>query len=134
MKKLLSIIVLSLLFSGNVYAKSVSGLIQDVTIDDVKSKLIDTHLDQGYDIEDETNNKITFVKEVKSFKIKILMSLLSDDVKTYERVMFNFSKKNDDVKIYYSLENFSGDEVLKLKSKSGLKLLQQWLYSWIKNF
>ena len=50
MKKVI-VAVLVMLFWCNVgHAQSVSALIQNATIDDVKSKLIDTHLDQGYDI------------------------------------------------------------------------------------
>ena len=133
MKKAIAIIILGLLWCNVGHAQSVSALIQNATIDDVKSKLIDTHLDQGYDIEEETNNKITFVKEVKGFTVSVLMGLLSDDVRTYQRDKFNFSKKDSGVKVYYSTELFSADKIVKLKGKSTLEVNQKWINTWVGN-
>ena len=65
MKKFLGIIFLVLLVSGNANAKTVKALIENVSIDDVKSKLIDIHLNQDYEIGEETSNKITFIKKRK---------------------------------------------------------------------
>ena len=135
MMKKISIILVMLFWCNVGHAQSVSALIQNATIDDVKSKLIDTHLDQGYDIEEETNNKITFVKEVKGFTVSVLMGLLSDDVRTYQRDKFNFSKKDSGVKVYYSTELFSADKIVKLKGKSTLEVNQKWINTWVgKNF
>ena len=62
MKKILGLIILSLFFYNSAFAKSASVVIPNSSVEDVKSKLIDTHLDQGYDIGQETNNRITFEK------------------------------------------------------------------------
>ena len=133
MKKLLGIVVLGLLFCNVGFAKSVSIMILNTSVEDVKSKLIDSHLNQGYDIGLETNNRITFEKEVTGLKVRLLMGFLSDDVKTFQRDKFNFSKKDNGVKVYYATELFSGDEVVKLDSNSNLKSNQKWLNGWVGN-
>ena len=63
--------------------------------DDKKSKLIEAHLDQGYDIEDETSNKITFTKEVKSILFRAMMGLLSNKNVTYSREAIQSIKKRE---------------------------------------
>ena len=121
------------MFCNVSFAKSVSIMIPNTSVEEVKSKLIDSHLDQGYDIGKETDNRIAFEKEVSGLKIRLLMGFLSDDVQTFQRDKFNFSKKDNGVKIYYSMELFSGDEIVKLDSDSTLKSNQKWLNAWVGN-
>ncbi|MDA9599982.1 hypothetical protein N9R96_00555 [Candidatus Pelagibacter sp.] len=133
MKKLSLYTFLVLMFCNVGFAKSVSIMIPNTSVEEVKSKLIDTHLDQGYDIGKETDNRIVFEKEVSGLKIRLLMGFLSDDVETFQRDKFNFSKKDNGVKVYYSMELFSGDEIVKLDSDSTLKSNQKWLNVWTGN-
>ena len=44
MKKILGLIILSLFFYNSAFAKSASVVIPNSSVEDVKSKLIDTHL------------------------------------------------------------------------------------------
>ena len=133
MKKLLAIIVLGLLWSGNVYAETVKALVEEVSIDNVKSKLIDIHLDQGYEIGEETSNKITFIKERKGGTLtNLLTAFVSDDVQSYERDSFNLSKRENGIVIYYKTEVFSGDKVFKLDSDELAKSMQKWLDGFVK--
>ena len=133
MKKLLAIIVLGLLWSGNVYAETVKALVEKVSIDNVKSKLIDIHLDQGYEIGEETSNKITFIKERKGGTLtNLLTAFVSDDVQSYERDSFNLSKRENGIVIYYKTEVFSGDKVFKLDSDELAKSMQKWLDGFVK--
>ena len=133
MKKILGLIVLSLFFYNSAFAKSASVVIPNSSVEDVKSKLIDTHLDQGYDIGQETNNRITFEKEVKGLKVRLLMGFLSDNVKTFQRDKFNFSKRDSGVKVFLSTELFSGEEVVKLESDATIKSNEEWLETWVSN-
>ena len=133
MKKAILILVLSLvLLTGNVYAKTVKALVENVSIDDVKSKLIDIHLDQGYEIGEETSNKITFIKERKGTLTNLLTAFVSDNVKSYDRDSFNLSKRDNGVVIYYKTEVFSGDEVFKLDSDKLADSMQEWLDGFVK--
>ena len=133
MKKLLAIVVLGLLWSGNVYAETVKALVEKVSIDNVKSKLIDIHLDQGYEIGEETSNKITFIKERKGGTLtNLLTAFVSDDVQSYERDSFNLSKRENGIVIYYKTEVFSGDKVFKLDSDELAKSMQKWLDGFVK--
>ena len=133
MKKLLAIIVLGLLWSGNVYAETVKALVEEVSIDNVKSKLIDIHLAQGSEIGEETSNKITFIKERKGGTLtNLLTAFVSDDVQSYERDSFNLSKRENGIVIYYKTEVFSGDKVFKLDSDELAKSMQKWLDGFVK--
>ena len=132
MKKLLGIVVLGLLLSGNAYAKTVKAIIENVSIDDVKSKLIDIHLNQDYEIDEETSNKITFIKQRKGMLKNLLTAFVSDDVTSYNRDSFNLSKRDNGVAIYYKTEVFSGDEVFKLDSDEVADSMQKWLNGFVK--
>ena len=48
---------------------------ENTDIDIVKSKLIDHHLEQGWDIYEETNNKISFSKKLEGFEGALVMWL-----------------------------------------------------------
>ena len=132
MKKLLGILVLGLLLSGNAYAMTVKALIENVSIDDVKSKLIDVHLNQDYEIGEETSNKITFIKKRKGMLKNLLTAFVSDDVTSYNRDIFNLSKRDNGVAVYYKKEIFSGDEVFKLDSDELANSMQKWLNGFVK--
>ncbi len=132
MKKFLGIIFLVLLVSGNANAKTVKALIENVSIDDVKSKLIDIHLNQDYEIGEETSNKITFIKKRKGMLKNLLTAFVSDDVTSYDRDIFNLSKRDNGVVVYYKTEVFSGDEVFKLDSDELADNMQKWLDGFVK--
>ncbi len=99
MKKFLGIIFLVLIIAGNANAKTVKALIENVSIDDVKSKLIDVHLNQDYEIGEETSNKITFIKKRKGMLKNLLTAFVSDDVTSYDRDIFNLSKRDNGVAV-----------------------------------
>ena len=132
MKKFLGIIFLVLIIAGNANAKTVKALIENVSIDDVKSKLIDVHLNQDYEIGEETSNKITFIKKRKGMLKNLLTAFVSDDVTSYDRDIFNLSKRDNGVVVYYKTEVFSGDEVFKLDSDELADNMQKWLDGFVK--
>ena len=132
MKKFLGIIFLVLIIAGNANAKTVKALIENVSIDDVKSKLIDIHLNQDYEIGEETSNKITFIKKRKGMLKNLLTAFVSDDVTSYDRDIFNLSKRDNGVAVYYKTEVFSGDEVFKLDSDELADNMQKWLDGFVK--
>ena len=132
MKKFLGIIFLVLIIAGNANAKTVKALIENVSIDDVKSKLIDVHLNQDYEIGEETSNKITFIKKRKGMLKNLLTAFVSDDVTSYDRDIFNLSKRDNGVAVYYKTEVFSGDEVFKLDSDELADSMQKWLDGFVK--
>ena len=132
MKKFLGIIFLVFIIAGNANAKTVKALIENVSIDDVKSKLIDVHLNQDYEIGEETSNKITFIKKRKGMLKNLLTAFVSDDVTSYDRDIFNLSKRDNGVAVYYKTEVFSGDEVFKLDSDELADSMQKWLDGFVK--
>src|SRR6056300_411952 len=120
MKKLLLTILFTLVLCGGASAKTIKAEIKSVSMDDVKSKLIDIHLNQDYEIDEETSNKITFIKKRKGIMKNLLTAFVSDNVNSYNRDIFNLSKRNDGIVIYYKKEIFSGDEIFKLDSDGEL--------------
>ena len=102
-------------------------------MDDVKSKLIDIHLNQDYEIDEDTSNKITFIKKRKGIMKNLLTAFVSDNVNSYNKDIFNLSKRSDGVVIYYKKEVISGDEVFKLDSDGELgDSMQKWLEGFVK--
>ena len=61
------------------------------------------------------------------------MGFLSDNVKTFQRDKFNFSKRDSSVKVFLSTELFSGEEVVKLESDATIKSNEEWLETWVSN-
>ena len=133
MKKLLLTILFTLVLCGGASAKTVKAEIKSVSMDDVKSKLIDIHLNQDYEIDEETSSKITFIKKRKGIMKNLLTAFVSDNVNSYNRDIFNLSKRNDGIVIYYKKEIFSGDEIFKLDSDGELgDNMQKWLDGFVK--
>ena len=76
MKKLFLTILFTLILSGAVNAKIIKVEIKNVSMDDVKSKLIDIHLNQDYEIDEDTSNKITFIKKRKGIMKNLLTAFV----------------------------------------------------------
>jgi hypothetical protein len=134
MKKLLAILVLGLLLSSNAYAKSVKVFIENVKIDDVKSKLIGHHLDRGWDIEEETNNKITFSQKLEGMEAALVMTLMTGTSYPYSRFIYTILKKENGVTVYLSTEYFNSEEVVKLDGKKDLEDYQNFLNGFKRSF
>ena len=134
MKKAIGIIILGLLLSSNAYAKSVKVFIENVKIDDVKSKLIGHHLDRGWDIEEETNNKITFSQKLEGMEAALVMTLMTGTSYPYSRFIYTILKKENGVTVYLSTEYFNSEEVVKLDGKKDLEDYQNFLNGFKRSF
>ena len=138
MKKLLGIIILVLLIIGNVNAKTfkeknyikkntaqfenVKALIENVSINDVKSKLKDDALNNDFKIRDETSNRIAFIKKRKGKE-------------AYDLDIFNLFKRDNGTVIYYkSIIWISDDEEYEMGLGAVINaFMQQWLDDFIEN-
>ena len=134
MKKLLGIVVLGFLLTTNVYANSAKIFIENTDIDIVKSKLIDHHLEQGWDIYEETNNKISFSKKLEGFEGALVMTLLKGDSYPYARTIFTLSKKDNGINIYTSAEYYNSVEIHKLTEKKNIEQYQKFLNEFKEKF
>ena len=134
MKRFLMILVLGLLLSSNAYAKSVKVFIENVKIDDVKSKLIGHHLDRGWDIEEETNNKITFSQKLEGMEAALVMTLMTGTSYPYSRFIYTILKRENGVTVYLSTEYFNSEEVVKLDGKKDLEDYQNFLNGFKRSF
>ena len=133
-KRFLMILVLGLLLSSNAYAKSVKVFIENVKIDDVKSKLIGHHLDRGWDIEEETNNKITFSQKLEGMEAALVMTLMTGTSYPYSRFIYTILKRENGVTVYLSTEYFNSEEVVKLDGKKDLEDYQNFLNGFKRSF
>ena len=132
-KKIFLTILFTLALSGGASAKTIKALVENVSIENVKSKLIDIHLNQDYEIGEETSNKITFIKERKGTLSNLLTAFVSNNVQSFNKDIFNLSQRENSVVIYYKKEIFSGDEIFKLDSDGELgDNMQKWLDGFVK--
>lgn len=125
MKKIFLIFFIFLVFTSYSFSQSIE--IKGKKIEDVKSILIDLNLQDGWTIENDTSNSISFTKENKSTTQNIIFSFISGNVVSYDRDKYNFSQSKDSVRIYYVKELFSGKEVMKFESQEWKDLNQQKL-------
>jgi len=134
MMKKISIILVMLFWCNVGHAQSVSALIQNATIDDVKSKLIGHHLDLGWDIEEETNNKITFSQKLEGMEAALVMTLMTGNSYAYARFIYTILKSENGVTVYLSTEYFNSVEVTKLDGKKNLEDYQNFLNEFKRSF
>jgi hypothetical protein len=125
MKKIFLTFFIFLVFTSYSFSQSIE--IKGKKIEDIKSILIDLNLQDGWTIENDTTNSISFTKENKSTTQNIIFSFISGNVVSYDRDKYNFSQSKDSVRIYYVKELFSGKEVIKFESQEMKDLNQQRL-------
>jgi uncharacterized protein YdeI (BOF family) len=125
MKKTFLIFHIFLFFTSYSFSQSIE--IKGKKIEDIKSILIDLSLQDGWTIENDTTNSISFTKENKSTTQNLIFSFISGNVVSYDRDKYNFSQSKDSVRIYYVRELFSGKEVMKFESQEWKDLNQQRL-------
>ena len=125
MKKIFITFFVFLFFTSYSFSQSIE--IKGKKIEDIKSILIDLNLQDGWTIENDTINSISFTKENKSTTQNLIFSFISGNVVSYDRDKYNFSQSKDSVRIYYVKELFSGKEVMKFESQEWKDLNQQRL-------
>jgi len=129
MKKIILLIFLSFLFSSVSYSQSSSSsLIKNKKIDDVKSQLVNYEINQGFQIENETNNTISFTKKnTGSFLETSVLVMRYGSGEFYDRNRYNFSQSGNDVRIYFFKEIFSSksNEPMSLGMTDDMKQLNQ---------
>lgn len=125
MKKIIITFFVFLFFTSYSFSQSIE--IKGKKIEDIKSILIDLNLQDGWTIENDTTNSISFTKENKSTTQNLIFSFISGNVVSYDRDKYNFSQSKDSVRIYYVKELFSGKEVMKFESQEWKDLNQQRL-------
>jgi uncharacterized protein YdeI (BOF family) len=125
MKKTFLIFHIFLFFTSYSFSQSIE--IKGKKIEDIKSILIDLSLQDGWTIENDTTNSISFTKENKSTTQNLIFSFISGNVVSYDRDKYNFSQSKDSVRVYYVKELFSGKEVMKFESQEWKDLNQQRL-------
>lgn len=125
MKKIFLTFFIFLVFTSYSFSQSIE--IKGKKIEDIKSILIDLNLQDGWTIENDTTNSISFTKENKSTTQNLIFSFISGNVVSYDRDKYNFSQSKDSVRIYYVKELFSGKEVMKFESQEWKDLNQQRL-------
>ena len=125
MKKIFVTFFVFLFFTSYSFSQSIE--IKGKKIEDIKSILIDLNLQDGWTIENDTTNSISFTKENKSTTQNLIFSFISGNVVSYDRDKYNFSQSKDSVRIYYVKELFSGKEVMKFESQEWKDLNQQRL-------
>ena len=125
MKKIIITFFVFLFFTSYSFSQSIE--IKGKKIEDIKSILIDLNLQDGWTIENDTTNSISFTKENKSTTQNLIFSFISGNVVSYDRDKYNFSQSKDSVRIYYVKELFSGKEVMKFESQEWKDLNQQKL-------
>jgi hypothetical protein len=125
MKRTFLTFFIFLVFTSYSFSQSIE--IKGKKIEDIKSILIDLNLQDGWTIENDTTNSISFTKENKSTTQNLIFSFISGNVVSYDRDKYNFSQSKDSVRIYYVKELFSGKEVMKFESQEWKDLNQQKL-------
>ena len=115
MKKTFLTFFIFLVFTSYSFSQSIE--IKGKKIEDIKSILIDLNLQDGWTIENDTSNSISFTKENKNVALNVIFALISDSVVSYYRNKYNFSQSKESVRIYFVRESFSGKEVMKLDSQ-----------------
>ena len=125
MKRTFLTFFIFLVFTSYSFSQSIE--IKGKKIEDIKSILIDLNLQDGWTIENDTINSISFTKENKSTTQNLIFSFISGNVVSYDRDKYNFSQSKDSVRIYYVKELFSGKEVMKFESQEWKDLNQQKL-------
>jgi len=126
-KKLFLITVLfSLFLSTDLFSQS-SSIIKNKKITDVKSQLINFEINQGFQIENETNNTISFTKLNTRVLETTVLVLRYGAGEFYDRNRYNFSQLGNDVRIFYFREVFSSksNENMSLSTTEDMKKLNQ---------
>jgi len=126
MKKILLFILLSFFISSVSYSQS-SSIIKNKKITDVKSQLINFEINQGFQIENETNNTISFTKLNTRVLETTVLVLRYGAGEFYDRNRYNFSQLGNDVRIFYFREVFSSksNENMSLSTTEDMKKLNQ---------
>jgi len=127
MKKVFLITVLfSLFLSTDLFSQS-SSIIKNKKITDVKSQLINFEINQGFQIENETNNTISFTKLNTRVLETTVLVLRYGAGEFYDRNRYNFSQLGNDVRIFYFREVFSSksNENMSLSTTEDMKKLNQ---------
>ena len=132
-KKIIFIILLYILNITYTWAAS-KIFINNTSVDDVKSKLIDSFLSSDFELEKDTSSQLSFTIEDDRASLKIAMSLVGGEGTPNWRHKFVFSGKNDGVMMYYYEELFAGSETLKYDKKKDEKRRQKWLENFLSNF
>jgi len=96
---------------------SIKIFINNTSVDNIKSKLIDSFLSSDFELEKDTSSQLSFTIEDDRASLKIAMSLVGGEGTPNWRHKFVFSSKNDGVMLYYYEELFASSETLKYDKK-----------------
>jgi len=126
MKKIVLFVLLFFFISSVSYSQS-SSIIKNKKITDVKSQLINFEINQGFQIENETNNTISFTKLNTRVLETTVLVLRYGAGEFYDRNRYNFSQLGNDVRIFYFREVFSSksNENMSLSTTEDMKKLNQ---------
>jgi len=129
MKKILLTILLFLSLSTISFSQSSSSaIIKNKKVDEVKAQLVNFQINQGYEIENETNNTISFTKKASGgFLETSLLVMRYGGGEFFDRNRYNFSQSGGDVRIFYFREMFSStsNEAMKLGTTDEMKQFNQ---------
>jgi hypothetical protein len=129
MKKIILITFLSFFISSISHSQSSSSsMIKNKKVDEVKAQLVNFEINQGYEIENETNNTISFTKKASGgFLETSILVMRYGGGEFYDRNRYNFSQSGSDVRIFYFREMFSSksNEAMKLGTLDDMKQLNQ---------
>ena len=118
-KKIIFIILLYILNITYTWAAS-KIFINNTSVDDVKSKLIDSFLSSDFELEKDTSSQLSFTIEDDRASLKIAMSLVGGEGTP------NWRHKYEEL--------FAGSETLKYDKKKDEKRRQKWLENFLSNF
>lgn len=129
MKKIFLTFFIFLVFTSYSFSQSSSSsIIKNKKVDEVKAQLVNYEINQGYEIENETDNTISFTKKASGGFLKTsILVMRYGGVEFYDRNRYNFSQSGGDVRIFYFREMFSpkSKEVMKLGATDDMKQLNQ---------
>lgn len=129
MKKIFLTFFIFLVFTSYSFSQSSSSsIIKNKKVDEVKAQLVNYEINQGYEIENETNNTISFTKKASGgFLETSILVMRYGGGEFYDRNRYNFSQSGGDVRIFYFREMFSSksNEAMKLGTTDDMKQLNQ---------